>query len=142
MAYCRKGPDSDLYVIGTGDGYECLCCPLTETVEVINGAKMYGSRHFRNISHLYSHLLDHVGAGHNVPQDALDRVEAEELGKEYVDPEIAFWLLLERLAAPRVVFEHLVRSQRITDMLDELTESGWESYPEDFFYDDEGWNQP
>ena len=114
MAYCRKGPDSDLYVIGNGDGYECLCCPLADDIEWTIGGEsgtMKDSWYGKTISHLGSHLLDHVGAGHKVPQDALDRVECEERGVEYVDPEVALWRLLDRLSASGEG-ERLVRSYR------------------------------
>ena len=99
-----------------------MCCPLAPEIEVLNGAKMHDSRYFKSISHLASHLLDHVGAGHKVPQDALDRVECEERGVEYVDPELALWRLLDRLSVSGEG-ERLAKSYRAaTSKLEDATE--------------------
>jgi len=78
VSYCRKGKDSDLYIIGTGDGWECLCCDLLESP--------YESVHFNTIKGLWDHIIDHDRNGHIVPERVIDRVWCEMNGEPYITP--------------------------------------------------------
>lgn len=68
MSYCRKGPDSDVYVIRTGTFWQCLGCWIPGT-----GQAFVGHSHAEMIDHLWDHLAN----GDRVPQRALDRLAAE-----------------------------------------------------------------
>jgi hypothetical protein len=67
MAYCRFGPDSDVYFYKTLDGWECCRCSLN------SGEFVY----LANFDAAYAHIQDHVKAGHKVPDKALSRLRKE-----------------------------------------------------------------
>lgn len=67
MAYARFGKDSDVYVMCSGEEWVCVSCLLI------------GASPFVCVSllSLNQHLLDHVIAGHKVPQHTFERVYRE-----------------------------------------------------------------
>jgi hypothetical protein len=61
MAYAHRSPHSDVHVIETDAGYECLSCDLAQggrTVVV------------PTIAEMIAHLETHRRAGHLVPDEA------------------------------------------------------------------------
>ena len=77
MAYCRKSPCSDVYVLRTLDGgVECCGCELTETG--------YDSVYFTTEEEMLRHLEEHTSAGHKVPKKARWRLKMEAEGKDWV----------------------------------------------------------
>ncbi len=129
MSYCRFGPDSDLYVVRTGDGYQCICCPSEEGDD-------YKSWYGDTLEDLLNHLVDHVGEGHKVPHAAMERV-AIEMTKAFnaVRVEI-LTMLLYKMSIPNMIFNHYVQSGRMiyemqtefNDAMDALDNLKW---PED-----------
>lgn len=98
MSYSRKGKNSDIYLIGTGDGYECLGCPLMgmetyPTAEFVRGLsrdrgeeipytfKMRGSVYMRTAEEALQHLQTHNSHGHKFNAGALARLK-EDVRKE------------------------------------------------------------
>ena len=121
MSYCRFGPDSDLYVIETIDGYQCIACKLLDDD--------YATWSTEDAGELYSHLLDHQEAGHKVPLAAVRRVIAEIVaGPRSKEGEE----ILHRLLGPTVGFQALIRVARAWDELEKvLTELDALDWPED-----------
>ncbi len=66
MSYARLGPDSDVYIVSTGDTVTCTWCKLHGDFEADRVAML-------------EHLKRHVEAGHKVPDYALDRLRTEVL---------------------------------------------------------------
>lgn len=126
MSYCRKGHDSDLYIIGTRDGYECLACPLLDDHE---------SSFFTNSEFLWWHVQEHLAEGHKVPEDTLMRIQADVEAwmeaEEGVGQDVDFKALLYKLAAPKMVMDFYVLTGKITDLLDLAEEDGLEFDPEE-----------
>jgi hypothetical protein len=54
---------------------------------------------------MFFHLMEHRINGDKVPNSALDRLHAEAKGEQYIDPELAMMLLLERLTAPQMAWQ-------------------------------------
>jgi len=94
MSYSRKGKDSDIYLIGTGDGYECLGCPLMgmETFttsqmarkvhrslgeEVPSTFRMLGSCYMKTAEEALRHLQTHNSRGHKFNAGALERLQED-----------------------------------------------------------------
>lgn len=75
MSICRFAWDnSDVYVYGIGDGaYTCCGCTLTEAG--FNGG----------VEATIRHLLDHLKAGHVVPDYAINLLLEEFNGEDYTD---------------------------------------------------------
>ncbi len=125
MSYCRKGHDSDLYIIGTRDGYECLACPLLDDLE---------SCFFTNSEFLWWHVQEHLAEGHKVPEDTLMRIQADVEAwmeaEEGVGQDVDFKALLYKLAAPKMVMDFYVLTGKITDLLDLAEEDELEFDPE------------
>lgn len=66
MSYCRIGEGSDVYVIRHVNGMlVCYCCLPDNEHDGPEG--------------MITHLIDHRQLGHEVPQRALDRLNAERL---------------------------------------------------------------
>ena len=98
MSYSRKGKDSDIYLIGTGDGFECLGCPLEPmesypTTDFVKGLsrdrgeeipytfEMRGSVYMRTAQEALRHLQTHNSHGHKFNAGALARLK-EDAQKE------------------------------------------------------------
>ena len=121
MSYCRFGPDSDLYVVPTMDGYQCIACKLLD--------EDYATWSTEDAGELYSHFLDHRDAGHKVPISAIKRAIADIMaGPRSEEGEE----ILHRLIGPTLGFQALIRIARAWDeynqILDELDGLNW---PED-----------
>ena len=101
MSYCRKGDDSDLYIIGTGDGFECLACPHLEH---------YESFRCKTVGEMYEHAIGHQHAQHKVPLDALDRLWHDAHDIPYIDPEVELERLCHALSAPRRVMDFIAQT--------------------------------
>jgi hypothetical protein len=77
MAYARFSRDSDVYVYEAEGGLVCMGCGLGSGIETRTLTR----------SEMIRHLEAHLGAGHNVPMDAIQRlrteigVEGDELAK-------------------------------------------------------------
>ena len=74
MSYCRKGNDSDLYVLSTGYGFECVSCLLRSKYE---GYNMHMSTVRKTRKQMLKHLSEHEAAGHKVPKRAITRLQNE-----------------------------------------------------------------
>jgi hypothetical protein len=80
MSYCRKnGENSDLYVVGTGDAWECLGCSLIPKGErneavwgLITSWFICDTR-----QEMLNHVLAHRAEGHKVPEKAIRRLRKE-----------------------------------------------------------------
>lgn len=73
MSYCRADNESDVYVIGSGDGkgnplWECVGCPGSQN--------RYGVT-FHTRQKMVEHLQEHVRLGHKVPDRAFERLARE-----------------------------------------------------------------
>ena len=78
MSYCRKnGVDSDVYVIGTKLGWECLAYPNPENGPSVIGVPMRVCGFSLTREGMLKHLLNHRAEGDKVPQSALDRLREE-----------------------------------------------------------------
>jgi len=135
MSYCRKGHDSDLYILGTRDGYECLACPFLDGHE---------STSFPDSDSLWWHVQDHLAEGHKVPEDTLMRIEADvealREDDEGVGQDVEFRALLHKLAAPKMVMDFYVMTGRIIEILDNAEEDGVDF--SDLFPNEEFLNHP
>jgi archaellum biogenesis ATPase FlaH len=70
MSYCRIGNDSDVYVLGNGDGgIQCMCCRLLEN--------WYDSFTCSTEQEMLEHLEQHKSVGHKVPRYAINRLRRE-----------------------------------------------------------------
>jgi hypothetical protein len=70
MSYCRFGPDSDVYVYASlGDEWICCACALNEATE--------SWERFATPAEMIAHLKKHKGAGHMVPEYAIERLQGE-----------------------------------------------------------------
>lgn len=67
MSYCRKGEDSDVYVIASGSGWVCYCKPVFSTDYMVG---------------LINHLRAHERRGERVPAKVYERLRAERLRDE------------------------------------------------------------
>ena len=94
MSYSRKGKDSDIYLIGTEDGFECLGCPLMEmetytTADFVKGLsrdrgeeipytfQMRGSAYMKTAKEALQHLQTHNYHGHRFNAYALERLRGD-----------------------------------------------------------------
>lgn len=69
MSYCRmNGTDSDVYVIASRYGWECVACSLAGD----RYGLIVGSR-----ERMLIHLELHRSKGHQVPAHAIERLERE-----------------------------------------------------------------
>lgn len=66
MSYCRMSDDSDVYIIGYGDGVECCGCTMDPK------RSFYGSN-----SEMIAHLREHKRTGDKVPKHAIERLLRE-----------------------------------------------------------------
>lgn len=74
MSYCRFGPDSDVYVYGGCDSIVCCACHLGPYDE----ASGYACNEFTgNNKEMLAHLVEHVKAGHKVPERAIQWLSRE-----------------------------------------------------------------
>jgi len=67
MSYCRFGEDSDIYFLATGEGFQCCWC----------GFDKYGKDIFKTRLDALNHLVEHIKAGHKVPDYAFERLQQE-----------------------------------------------------------------
>ncbi len=66
MSYCRFSDHSDVYVYGSPDRrYTCCVCSLS---------KIWGHA---TAADMMTHLEEHIAAGHQVPQYAIDRLQGD-----------------------------------------------------------------
>lgn len=66
MTYCRRGEDSDVYVVKSGDRWICFCKLVKNEAE--------------RPEDMITHLLIHRSLLHKVPQQAIDRLQRDRLG--------------------------------------------------------------
>lgn len=64
MSYCRFN-EGDVYVYESDQGIECCGCAFG------------GSKTFATPADTVAHLMEHRAAGHDVPQSAIDELQAE-----------------------------------------------------------------
>jgi hypothetical protein len=99
MSYCRFS-EGDVYMYSSPDGIECCACrlaPLVKTIFTDGGdtplfgpiepcdcggkgcekCMMHGSLTFQTRQDALAHLLGHRRAGHQFPQDAIERLKQE-----------------------------------------------------------------
>jgi hypothetical protein len=77
MAYCTfKEGDVHLYQ-AANDIRNCCNCRLTTPVKALDGKDVYVNKHFDTAAEALSHLEEHNKAGHNVPQQAIDKLKEE-----------------------------------------------------------------
>ena len=76
MSYCRFGNDSDVYMIDTGDYFECVCCRMLPKF-----GGMHKSRIMQNTMSALKHLGAHRTHGHRVPRYAIKRLWGEITGR-------------------------------------------------------------
>lgn len=82
MSYCRAtSKDSDVYVVETHDGWECVGCSRAPREESVLGSdlKIKGSCFCTTRREMVEHLLGHRLLGNKVPLRALVRLEQEIL---------------------------------------------------------------
>lgn len=78
MSYARKGEDSDVYVVGTGYGIECVNCFLKPRYKFGTGmCDMHLSTVCQTPDHMLTHLAKHRSRGHKVPESAMKRLQLE-----------------------------------------------------------------
>ena len=121
MSYCRFSSFSDLYVIATQWGYECLNCSLAEDDDAVVW-------HCKTRMELYKHLLDHRDKGHKVPADAIRRIMAEIAGVPWKSQQHEFEDLMAKLAAPNSIMNEFMQTiqtanrKRLTALMDEFVD--------------------
>jgi len=71
MAYCRFGPDSDVYLYMSADG--CFCCCGCGLIGPGLKHNFVASTH----REILDHLEQHLAAGHNVPAEAIEELKQE-----------------------------------------------------------------
>ena len=74
MSYARLGPDSDVYVVRSTEGLECLACALDDPE-----LDPTPDRIFSSSSSMVAHLRQHKAAGHKVPLQACIDLAIDEL---------------------------------------------------------------
>jgi len=104
MSYCRFSSRSDLYLIATNGGFECLACKLIP--------EEYSSWHGKSHREAYEHLLAHRDRQHKVPADAIRRIMAEIAGVPWKSQQHEFEDLMEKLAAPNSVMDEFMQTAR------------------------------
>ena len=67
MSYCRFGSDSDVYIYTDGSYLICESCKIKD-------GKTFATK---RRSRMLSHVDDHIGVGHKVPQGAIDEITIE-----------------------------------------------------------------
>ena len=78
MSYCRRGEDSDVYIVSTGYGYECVNCLLKPRYNsAVNMANSHLSTVCQTQDHMLIHIKKHQRAGHLVPERAIKRLQTE-----------------------------------------------------------------
>jgi hypothetical protein len=78
MSYARKGENSDVYVISTGYGYECINCLLKPRYRLGTGMiNLHLSTICQTPDHMLMHLKKHLKKGHKVPERATKRLSLE-----------------------------------------------------------------
>jgi hypothetical protein len=121
VSYCRFGPESDLYVVGVGDGYQCINCKLMPSE--------YASWSGKTRTELFNHLMDHKDCGDKVPLSAITRI-AEELSnipQEHWDNE--FNALMRKLATPNGILKeflqenHAANAKRLAALIEEFVDA-------------------
>lgn len=71
MSYCRRSEGADAYLYGGDDGFTCSYCKLrTETTGDPDV-------HLPDRRAALAHLNEHIAAGHNIPDSAIDRLTLE-----------------------------------------------------------------
>lgn len=104
MSYCRFGPESDVYVIGILDGFECLNCKLLP--------EEYGSWHGKTRMELFNHFMDHKDCGDKVPHSAIIRLTKEISAIPQDHWENEFKALMRKLAAPNGALKEFLQTER------------------------------
>jgi hypothetical protein len=89
MSYARKGEDSDVYVVGTGYGIECVNCFLKPRYKIkTKPIDLHLSTVCQTPDHMLAHLIKHKSKGHKVPERAIKRLrlEADQKYKNWHKP--------------------------------------------------------
>lgn len=68
MSYCRKGPESDVYIYDGADGIVCCHCLLGPDFVTTDDDVT------RAANQMLEHVEAHKKAGHKVPAGAIDRL--------------------------------------------------------------------
>ena len=121
MSYCRFSEDSDLYVVGMQDGYQCINCKLMPDE--------YASWSAKTRTELFAHLMDHKDCGDKVPHSAIMRItkEISDIPQEHWENE--FTTLMAKLAAPNSVMNDFVNTvrrantKRLAGLMDEFVDA-------------------
>jgi hypothetical protein len=79
------GYESDLYIIETETGYQCVGCPLNPVID----GQPPAAHQEANTLNMGMHVIDHQQAGHTVPEWVLARLADREAGHRYPDPVLA-----------------------------------------------------
>lgn len=112
MSYCRFGPDSDLYVVGVGDGYQCINCKLMPDE--------YASWSGKTRTDVFKHFMDHEDCGDKVPLSALRRITEELANIPQEHWENEFETLMHRLAAPNIAFNEIIDRTKMCMIVEDL----------------------
>lgn len=118
MSYCRWGPHSDAYVIGTLEGkLECCGCGLLSR----QFAEKYGSVYTTTAAEMIAHLEEHVACGDKILHYAFERLHIDARAEEllaagYVRQE-SRWQLPRQLGLVRVAkTDHIYRGRYPEDL--------------------------
>ena len=128
MSYCRFGPDSDAYVVGSVDGHRCVSCRLMP-----EHGGMHDDYLATDACDMYEHLIEHQKAGHQINENAflrlLGEMATDSLSEHYREK---YAEVLHRLLGPSLGFQCLIQyskaHQDFMDALNRLDELNW---PED-----------
>jgi len=109
MSYARKGEDSDVYVVGTGYGIECINCLLKPRYRFGTGmCDMHLSTVCQTPDHMLAHLVKHRSRGHKVPESAMKRLrlEADQKYKNWHKPPKSYRKLKRAMLNPNEAFKN------------------------------------
>lgn len=84
MSYARRGPDSDVYVFATDDGFVCHECKLDDQTVT-----------FKRASEMVDHLDGHIENDHKVPPDCVQRLAALVSRTEREHAYLCAWIVVE-----------------------------------------------
>ena len=107
MSYCRKSEDSDVYVVSTGYGYECVNCLLKPKYKLETGIiNLHLSTVCQTPDHMLIHLGIHQRKGHLVPERATKRLrtEADHKYKNWHKPPKSYRKLKKGVPNPNEAF--------------------------------------
>ncbi len=77
MAYCTF-KEGDVHIYKAADNIRVCCyCRLTEPIKALDDKDVYENKHFDTAVEVLSHIEEHKKAGHNIPQQAIDKLKEE-----------------------------------------------------------------